>query len=679
MPDQRVRGDAAGRPPTQWGASEKSPPSSGQVLARGVGALGALVNPVVAVVAVLWVVGGRALSRKARAWVSVAGGAAFVVAVLLRAGRGYTRPYRELADAARDGGQDAPGTLGDVAAEEWPGWIVSQLPVALTAGTLAGGLWLLWRYRYRPTWRESGQARPARQVQRRLTELTRGDDRPPAASVDELTLRLGVDIATAATVTVPGRALRQHAFIAGATGYGKSRSIEQLAYELIASPHAQPLRIPWLFADMKADPDLVAALHGAAHRAGRRFRLITVTGQGETYNPVRHGSAEQVRSRIVECLDQVAGGGFSEPHHREAAEEFLLYCVRALDDLVAQQVTAPFPDGVRAWRRDLPDLARLMTIKALSDRLPQLTEPVRADITVYLTYLQDEAKELMRSIPGLATRVRNLISGDAGRVLAERPGGIDLYSSIKAGDIVLFSLSAARDARAARQVGSLFLTDLGAVGDRLLEERWGTSGGFFLAGVDEFSGLGGSTMASLFQRIRGAGGSLILCTQDMADLTEVGPAFQNAVMTNTNVMILHRQKASAADIAELLGTRQAWQETIQLLEDVGPLGTATSGSGAGSLREVDKFKVHPNTLRELAQGQAVVTVGHPQDSINTVRMLLAPRFPVPDEAALEPAVEQLPAVALTKETPVHAGDARPGAEGGGADKEADDDPWGPPA
>ncbi|MEU9646912.1 TraM recognition domain-containing protein [Streptomyces sp. NPDC048188] len=574
------------------------------------------------------------------------------------AGRGYLHPYRQVIDEIwKSGSWDS---LRRTAAQEWPSWLIGQLPYALTLGAFVGGLWLMWRSRFLAEWRDTESLAPQRRIESQVKNMTRRDDRPPATSVNDLTLRLGVDTHTGKPCVIPGRALRQHAFVAGATGYGKTRSIERLVYELVVSPHARPLNIPFLFADMKGDPELAEALRGAAHEAGRRFRLVTVTGHGNCYNPIRQGTAEQVRSRIVECLDQVAGGGFSEPHHREAAEEFLLYCVRALDDLVAQpHLTEQFTDGVRPWRRDLPDLARLMTIKGLSNRLNHFTGPVGQDISQYLDYLQDEAKDLRRSIPGLATRVRNLVSGDARRILTEHPDGIDLYESIQAGDIVLLSLASATDARAARQIGSLFLTDLGSVGDRLLADRWGASGGLFIAGVDEFSALGGSTMAGLFQRIRAAGGGLILCTQDMADLTEVGEGFAAAVMTNTNILILHRQKAAAETIAELLGTRQGWEETVQVQEDITLLGSATVGSGVGSLRRVDRFKVHPNELRELGTGQAVVAVGNPTDSVQTVRMLLAPRHaapqgPEPQQQVLltkhlssPPTLEQTPAPDMT--------------------------------
>ncbi|CAM5444292.1 hypothetical protein SALBM311S_11641 [Streptomyces alboniger] len=157
-------------------------------------------------------------------------------------------------------------------------------------------------------------------------------------------------------------------------------------------------------------------------------------------------------------------------------------------------------------------------------------------------------------------------------------------------------------------------------------------------------------MTGLFQRLRAAGGGLFVCTQDLADLADVSDAFLAAVLTNADVLILHRTKASAEQVSELLGTYEGWEETLQVQEDIGVLGSTTAGSGVGSLRQVDRFKVHPNQLRELGVGEAIVAIGHPEDSSQTVQMALAPRYPVP-EAEPDEVLEQQPPVDLTKELP----------------------------
>ncbi|MCU4749483.1 ATP-binding protein [Streptomyces sp. G-5] len=148
--------------------------------------------------------------------------------------------------------------------------------------------------------------RGVRKLQERLAGLGGPDDRVCAQPVGELVVRMGVDAETGEVYSIPGSALRQHVFVSGATGSGKSPSVEQLLRELVVSPHARNLRIPVVFVNMKADPEFADSLREMARVTARRFRLVTVTGAGESYNPIAHGSAEQVCSRIVETLDQVA-------------------------------------------------------------------------------------------------------------------------------------------------------------------------------------------------------------------------------------------------------------------------------------------------------------------------------------------------------------------------------------
>ncbi|WTX01060.1 DUF87 domain-containing protein (plasmid) [Streptomycetaceae bacterium NBC_01309] len=626
-------GFAEAAPPRHRLSGPAAPVHPLVALARGLAAAAALLNPLVCAVVVGVVAAARWIPRRWRWRIAVAGTAGVVLGLPVGAARWYTAPYRDLADACLGAPRSWAGCAADTAGARWPGWLLAQTPYALALAACAAGWWLVRRSRFEPTWRVVPQRAKPAEVTAAMDALFADPPEPERLTrADDLVLRLGADVFSAAPVTVTARACRQHLLVAGVTGYGKSRTIELLAHEFVVRPAARPLKVGFLFADMKADPDLVRALRGAAHRAGRGFHLVTVTGDGtSSYNPIRHGTAEQVRSRIVETLDSVADGGFSEPHHREAAEEFLLYAVRVLDELVAAGVREEFPDGVtRVWRRDLVDLAALLSFRQLQHRKARLSPELAGELGRYFTYLTDEAKDLKRSIPGLATRIRNLVSGQGRRILTDRADGLDLYDAIQAGDLVLFSLAAEADAKAARQLGTLFLTDLGATGQRLQAEGFASSGRLFVAGVDEFSGLGGRTMGALFQRMRAGGGALVLCTQDLADLRAVSAEFHDVVVTNTNVKVLHRQSVSAALLADLFGTYQGWTENLLYADRRGLAGdSTTAGSGGGHLSLVDRFRVHPNTLKDLAVGEAVVVVGQPDNALHRAQLRLAPRYPAP--------------------------------------------------
>ena len=116
---------------------------------------------------------------------------------------------------------------------------------------------------------------------------------------------------------------------------------------------------------------------------------------------------------------------------------------------------------------------------------------------------------------------------------------------------------------------------------------------------------------------------------------------------------IHRSEAEAETLAQLIGTRKGWAETQQTFEDLDALGSQFRASGQGSLREVDKFKIHPNTFRTLAPGEVVAVWGVPQlrAEVVSVRKTATPEVVEPQDSAEKveaqpeveaPAVEPVP-------------------------------------
>lgn len=596
--------------------------NSAGALIRGAGALLVLVNPVTA--AVMWVeLLTLSRTRIKGWWLSLPAGVLLVVALFAGWIANYNAVWRAAARAIEEAFRARSAMpLTDVAAE-WQHWLVLQLPVAFIAGTLLAGAVLSYRSRYHGTWRERASKKASeRTVQRALRTASAGLPHHSAERADDVTVRLGVDAETAKPFDFPGAAMRMHAIIGGPTGFGKSTTIQQLAYMLVGHAAAQKARVGAVMVDMKGDHDMIDFMRRLAHAAGRGFHLVTVDPRESAgYNPLRHGNAAQIKSRLIEAEANAADGGFSEPHYRRLGERFLLVVATALCDLVSHGALDTF-DGVRrAWRQDLPDLVRLMDMKKLGKQTDRLSGDVARLVTRYLAEV--EAAGLERDVYGLYNRYALIVEGAAGPIMTEQPGGVDLLEAMKAGDVVLFSLDAMGDANTARQLGNLALQDLTSAFGTLGKEGFGTNGRMVFTCVDEFSALGGSLLKDLYARGRGAGAAIALASQDLdGDLAAVSPEFRTQVLVNANVVVLHQQRGDTApDMwAKAIGTTEVWKETLQVTADNGLLGVQEAASGVGSLREAHEFMVSPDTLRNLRQGEAIVIIGHPERRIGQVRI-----------------------------------------------------------
>jgi type IV secretory pathway TraG/TraD family ATPase VirD4 len=90
----------------------------------------------------------------------------------------------------------------------------------------------------------------------------------------------------------------------------------------------------------------------------------------------------------------------------------------------------------------------------------------------------------------------------------------------------------------------------------------------------------------------------------MVDYDRIAHGLRDQVLGNTEIKLAHRQEVprSAQTIAEIVGTEKAWEET----ERIG--GSLLTGYPVtrGTRREVERFVIHPNEIKTLPPGNAVL-------------------------------------------------------------------------
>lgn len=634
-------------------------------------------NPLVWISAVLTV----AIGQKRAAWwhVSAAGGGLAVVSALFGGVRGYFAPWREVIAQMKAAGFAGFSTLGEFAAARLGDWVLAQAPFGVGVGVLIGGLIMWRRGRFAAEWRDEEpelhtmSPREARavnaRVERKKKKMGQWANTADVQRLDDVAVRLGVSKPGCEPVDIPLGALRLHSMIFGPSGFGKTTTILEIIKGLTVAPAAAPFRIGTIFVTMKPEADITESLRKIAQATGRGFHVITQDGHGATttYNPLKHGTAQMRANVLVGAEANAAHGGFSEPHYQRLGLRSTLVALEALEAAVAAGLSYRAGGQLKPWRLDVKHVARMMSPASLESVRDSLGgSPVAVRISEWLDETAADSS-VTSGAAGMRSRFAAVAEGAAGAVLVDAPDGLDLEQAIVNGDIVVLNLDAAQDLEAAQFIANLAISDFVSTIARLGHAGWhldpatGQQNRLNFLVVDEFAALGATGLIDAVERSRSHGAAVMLSAQSYTGLSVIGEGFLERVSTSTTVKFIHRAEAEAETLAQLIGTRKGWAETQQTFEDLDALGSQFRASGQGSLREVDKFKIHPNVFRNLAPGEVVAVWGVPQLRAEVVSVrktatpeVVEPQEPEKVEAQPEveaPAVEPVPEKKAEREKP----------------------------
>ncbi|MEK7355420.1 MAG: TraM recognition domain-containing protein, partial [Bdellovibrionota bacterium] len=378
--------------------------------------------------------------------------------------------------------------------------------------------------------------------------------------------------------------LNHHVHVVGASGFGKTVFLTQIIKQQIDQKKGLFL------IDLKSDMETIRQLTRFATEANRAsdFQLFSL-GEKELsrpYNLIGHGSATQLRDRIMSSLN------WSEEFYKNQSASFLLKVLIVLCNL-----------------RDVGQLKlHIGTVyRAVNDRefLKELYGRVAADcllareaIVDAVGFSKDQAN--WNSLQGLRSQLESIVKSDFGDLVASDSDGIDLFETVRDGKLLFLFLDTRRYGETAKTIGKFILQDLKSVSARIDGEVPKTERRPFSVIVDEFADLAQEDFIGLLDRARSSKMSIIVSHQEICDLQRISPEFAGRLMGNTSSLyaFLQKRPESAELIAGIAGTVQVRKKTYAherwLFWDV--------PTGACSVREVEEFIIHPNSIKSLGVG-----------------------------------------------------------------------------
>lgn len=429
---------------------------------------------------------------------------------------------------------------------------------------------------------------------------------PPGATL------VGVEWSLGRAVIVTYMELNHHLFIVGTSGAGKTVVLLNFAESGIQ--HG----IPAIIVDGKGDIELINKVRRLCQKYGRKFYLFSINGHPDTcrWNPLAAGGPTELKDKLIGTTD------WSEPHYKYEAERYLQALFRLLQVL-----------GIKP---DLPTIARLLDPDEAKRLAGQISDPeLRAELLRELKagktiaglanriavlanseigHLFRDSKSQMvaeaRVSPGVVSDLLNLVENQPGipplnRVFepgrGEAPEVLDLNKAIAEGAVVLFSLNSLRFKEFSQIIGRLIVNDLRTVISRRYDRQ---SREPVLAIFDEFHVFASLQVVDILNQSRGAGFCTVIATQSLSDLDIVDPNVTGRVVENCNTFVIMRQNdpKNAERLAQVIGCLDNMARTVQVQET--PF--IDFPTGLGSLRETKEFIFHPDEVKRLQIGEAIL-------------------------------------------------------------------------
>ncbi|WP_173918957.1 type IV secretory system conjugative DNA transfer family protein [Halobacillus sp. Marseille-Q1614] len=437
--------------------------------------------------------------------------------------------------------------------------------------------------------------------------------------------------------------MNQHVLLQGTTGSGKTI----VSYSLVEPTLMNGETV--FFIDGKGDPKTIQELQSLCDYYGRKLHVFSEHTQLK-YNPIRNGNRTSVTDRIMAIFD------WSNEFYKNEAENQLQKVIHFLDDYgfkrdlenVTKYLSIPRIYEVLTKdyetveetiqekvpvKQTVPDQAKIDDILGVMSSGPSSEESMEYKVQEkviertkqterskkYMMYFfdkeilseeeeeailngEDQTSQLFR---GMQSQLEKLLYSELGHLLDDTEDGLDLMDIVQKGESVVFSFNSLSYAEFMKRFARFVIADISNV----VQQQFGKQQNQGITGVfDEFGAYGSSTIVDIVARSRSANFRAVIGIQSFADLTLQGHDISQQVIDNVNTFFLGRSNSDSSPekASNVIGTFKDIDITHQLENKGTMFKRLDFKSEKGTTRNVNRFYVHPDQIKEFTTGEFAV-------------------------------------------------------------------------
>jgi conjugal transfer pilus assembly protein TraD len=410
---------------------------------------------------------------------------------------------------------------------------------------------------------------------------------------DPTSICIGIDANLKIPIYLPDAVRMRHVHIIGATGTGKSESVN---LNFLKQDVARGLGA--IILDAKGDSSFYRALKSFVPED--RLKMFDLgSPESMKYNPLAAGSPLESSQRLFSSLT------WSEEYYKSKA----LSAVQRL-----------FQNHFDAHEKN-------PNISDISDYLEDPDSYISA--TLSDTYPVKLAGRDFMELSGLRDQIKSLCTGHLSKILSPNETSDMNLEDASRGVVLYFRLQSLMSPQLVSTLGKLIINHLNFLAGSAHRELSATvkSPSIIPTYLDEFASFACPEFADLISKARSAGLALHFSHQSIGDLAEVQKGFLNRLTDNsaTKIVLRINDPDTAEFFSRSFGTK-IYQKVTQRVTNAEEIESAEL-VGEGSQREAHQFRASPDQFKTLATGVGSVLIAHGFETPHGASTVFKIRFP----------------------------------------------------